>query len=62
MNTPISNRTMCLLVLTLSGCTLNPPLPHIRLQDQIIIERNDTKVCEVGGKVWSQSVAKECGL
>lgn len=50
--------TLLFPLLALAACA--EPLKPIRLQDQIIIERNDTKVCQVDGKVWSQRADREC--
>lgn len=46
-------------IMAMTGCSLNPPLAHIRLQDQVRIEWADTKVCQNGMQVQS---ARECGL
>ncbi len=51
--------TLLFPLLALAACA-EPPLKRIRPQDQIIIERSDTKVCQVDGKVWSQTAGKEC--
>lgn len=46
----------------LASCGTKFPLPRGKTPEPIVFERKDSKVCQAGGKVWTQAADRECKL